>query len=215
MTKTKFWLLTITAAFALTCNAQNTWEQPEKKQEEQATAANTKKQDDKAIALQKYLAGAVPEVDGKVVFTKEFSAPNRTAFEIYNLLGKFMQDMTLEEGQLNSKIITADTTTYQVGAVYEEWLVFQKSFISLDRTRFNYVLLAHCENGKATVEMSHIKYLYEEERNPQKYTAEEWITDKEALNKKKTRLLPFSSKFRRKTIDRKDYIFNQIEALLK
>jgi len=214
MTKTKFWLLTLTTAFAMGASAQNTWETPaEKQQQEQTTAA--KPLDEKALALQKYLAGAVPEVDGKVVFTKEFSAPNRTAFEIYNLLGKFMQDMTLEEGQLNSKLITADTTTFQLGAVYEEWLVFQKSFISLDRTRFNYVLLAHCENGKATVELSHIKYLYEEERKPQKYTAEEWITDKEALNKKKTRLLPFSGKFRRKTIDRKDYIFNQIEALLK
>jgi colicin import membrane protein len=65
------------------------------------------------------------------------------------------------------------------------------------------------------MEMSHIKYFYEEERNPQRYKAEEWITDKEAVNKKNTRLLPLTGKFRRKTIDRKDYLFNKIEGLLK
>ena len=31
----------------------------------------------------KYLAGAVPEVDGKVVFTKEFSIPGMSQDEIY------------------------------------------------------------------------------------------------------------------------------------
>ena len=40
--------------------------------------------------------------------------------------------------------------------------------------------------------------------------ADEWITDKYALNKKKTKLLKGSGKFRRKTIDRKDNIFGKI-----
>lgn len=63
--------------------------------------------------------------------------------------------------------------------------------------------------------MSHIRYYYEEKRNPQRMKAEEWITDKEAVNKKNTKLLPITGKFRRKTIDRKDYLFNKIEELLK
>ena len=40
--------------------------------------ANKDKDDDS-----KYLAGAVPEVDGKVVFTKEFSIPGMSQDEIY------------------------------------------------------------------------------------------------------------------------------------
>ena len=43
---------------------------------------------------------------------------------------------------------------------------------------------------------------------------EEWISDKEAVNKKNTKLLPLSGKFRRKTIDRKDFLFNKFESLL-
>ena len=40
--------------------------------------ANKDKDDDS-----KYLAGAVPEVDGKVVFTKEFSIPGMSQEEIF------------------------------------------------------------------------------------------------------------------------------------
>jgi colicin import membrane protein len=44
--------------------------------------------------------------------------------------------------------------------------------------------------------------------------AEEWISDEYAVNKKRTKLYPISGKFRRKTIDRKDFIFNKFETLL-
>ena len=186
--------------------AQNTWE----KKEVQSEAGAVKPNPD-----EKYLKGAVPVVDGRVVFSKTFEAPGKSAFEIYNIIGKFFQDITREPTQINSQIVKADTTDYELGASYEEWLVFSSNAIQLDRTRFYYVLKAICQNGKVLVEMSHIRYLYEEARNPQRYKAEEWITDQEAVNKKNTRLLPISGKFRRKTIDRKDYLFNMLEELLK
>ena len=45
-------------------------------------------------------------------------------------------------------------------------------------------------------------------------TAENWITDKYGLNKNKTKLSRMSGKFRKKTIDRKDEIFNTIKVNL-
>ena len=63
--------------------------------------------------------------------------------------------------------------------------------------------------------MTRIYYLYEEERNPTTFTAEEWITDRYGLNKKQTKLARVSGKFRRKTIDRKDFLFNKFASLLK
>ncbi len=187
--------------------AQNTWEKKEKKENQIEVA--------KPNPDAKYLKGAVPLENGKVVFRKTIEAPGKTAFQIYNIIGQFLQDETKEDNQLNSHFVKADTTDYELGASYEEWLVFRSNAITLDRTRFYYILKAQCFNGKAEVEMSHIKYLYEEERDPQRMKAEEWITDEEAVNKKNTKLQPISGKFRRKTIDRKDYLFNQIEERLK
>ncbi len=207
--KKSVWMMLL-VSIPMTSIAQNTWEKQEVKKEEPVKVVEAKPNPD-----QKYLQGAVPVVDGKVVFSRTFEAPGKSAFEIYNIIGKFFQDVTREPNQLNSMIVKADTTDYELGASYEEWLVFRSNVISLDRTRFYYVLKAICQNGKVQVEMSHIKYLYEEERNPQRYKAEDWIVDSEAVNKKNTKLLPLTGKFRRKTIDRKDYLFNKIEALLK
>ena len=63
--------------------------------------------------------------------------------------------------------------------------------------------------------MRRIYYLYDEERNPQTYNAEEWITDEYGLKKNKDKLSRVSGKFRRKTIDRKDYLFNKMANLFK
>ena len=62
--------------------------------------------------------------------------------------------------------------------------------------------------------MTRIYYLYEEERNPQTYKAEEWIDDDNALNKKKDKLSKMSGKFRRKTVDRKDFLFGKFNEIL-
>jgi hypothetical protein len=46
-------------------------------------------------------------------------------------------------------------------------------------------------------------------------TAEKWITDQYGLNKAKTKLSKMSGKFRRKTIDRKDEVFETIKQRLR
>ena len=93
-------------------------------------------------------------------------------------------------------------------------MVFKSVSLSLDQTKFNFRILVNCNDGKAEIKMTNIFYDYDVERKPIRYRAEEWITDKYAVNKKRTKLYPISGKFRRKTIDRKDFIFNKFETIL-
>jgi colicin import membrane protein len=200
---------TMLALVPLTLLAQdNTWEINEEEEVKKEAKAKPK-------VDEKYLKGAVPEVDGKVVFSTSINAPGKTAAQIYDILLQYMERMTKTTNQIQSKIITADADKHEITGAYQEWLVFKKTALSLDRTRFMYALNAQCSDGRADIKMTRIRYLYEEERSPQHMTAEEWITDKEAVNKKNTKLLPISGKFRRKTIDRKDFLFNKFESLLK
>ncbi|MBO5156249.1 MAG: DUF4468 domain-containing protein [Prevotella sp.] len=204
----KKFIIAMMLALPMAATAQNTWEMPE----EEEMAEKTVKVNPDA----KYLAGAVPTVDGKVVFSTTLKAPNKSANEIYSILKKYMLRMTKEKNQFEtSSLSIQDSVNHMLAGVYQEWLVFKSSGLSLDRTRFKYTLIAQCEDGKADITISRISYLYEEERNPQKYTAEEWITDENALRKSKQKLLPMSGKFRRKTVDRKDYLFNKMQSLLK
>ena len=206
-------IITILALVPLTLWAQdNTWERIETEEEEQQE--ETKKQ--KVNPDAKYLRGAVPVVDGRVLFSKHIDAPGKSADQVFDILQKYMSKMTREKNQLgNSKLVSEDRAKHSLVGVYEEWLVFKASALVLDRTRLYYVVKADCKDGGADVIITNIRYLYEEERDPQRYSAEEWITDKEAVNKKNTKLLSTTGKFRRKTIDRKDFLFNKFESLLK
>lgn len=200
---------TLLALMPLTMWAQdNTWEINEDEEVKQEVKAKPK-------VDAKYLKGAVPEVNGLVVFSKHIEVPGKTASQIYDIMLQYMEHLTKTSNQIDSKITTADAQKHEIVGIYQEWLVFKNTALSLDRTRFFYALRAQCTDGAVDVEMMRIRYLYEEERTPQRMTAEEWITDKEAVNKKNTKLLPMSGKFRRKTIDRKDYLFNKFESLLK
>ena len=201
----KKYLIAILLALPLAISAQdNTWERIE--------VEPVEKENPDA----KYLAeNAVPEVDGKVVFHTVIKAPGKSADQIYDILLKQLEKMVQEPNQIeNSVVALQDRDKHELAAVFHEWLVFKNSALALDRTKFNFQLHVLCSDGQADVSMTRISYDYDLDRKPTHYTAEEWITDKYAVNKKHTKLYPISAKFRRKTIDRKDFIFNKFDSLL-
>lgn len=161
---------------------------------------------------QKYLAGAVTEDDGKVVFSKEISIPSLSKDQIYDVMYSWAQKYFSEDGR---RLVYSDKDKGDIAAVGEEYLVFQSTALSLDRTMMNYRVTIECENGVAKINMSGIRYEYNVsyQREPEKYTAEEWITDKFALNKKKDKLNRGNGKFRRKTIDFADDMFKSADAV--
>jgi len=166
----------------------------------------------------KYLAGAVPEVDGRVVFETTINAPGKTKAQLYDAVVKLMRDLVQgpEQVKEQSRVAIEDAEKGQVVASLQEWLVFKSTALVLDRTRLLYHFIADCEDGRVRLQMTRIIYIYDEEREAQTYKAEEWINDKYGLNKKQTKLARVSGKFRQKTIDRKDYLFRKFsEALTK
>ena len=115
---------------------------------------------------QKYLAGAVPEVDGHVVFTKTINAPGKSAKQIYELLRKDLQVMTKEPNQIEqSRLTLEDADNNRVVASFQEWLVFKNKPLNLDRTRFLYQIIADCKDGQADIKLNRIVYIYDEERD--------------------------------------------------
>ena len=188
-------MITLLLCLPMAISAQdNTWEQPK---------AQTQQNPD-----QKYLAGAVPVVDGKVTFTTTISAPGKSSQQIYDIMLAKLTELAKEEGQYeNSRVNLQDTEKKLIVGSYQEQLVFKRQPLSFDYTRLMYTLMVECSDGEAKVTMTRIHYLYEEEREPQNLIAEEWITDQYGLTKKGTKLSRISGKFRRKTIDRKDYLF--------
>lgn len=163
----------------------------------------------------KYLLGAVPEVDGIVTFQKNFSVTDKNEQQIYDILLAYIKNSILENAIRDqqpeyTRIISEERGEGSIVARIEEYMTFNKAFLSLDRTRFRYLLNVTVKGQKVNIALTQISYYYNEDmegKNGVTYKAEEWITDKLAVNKAGTKLYPRSGKFRRMTVDRAQEIF--------
>lgn len=160
----------------------------------------------------KYLAGAVPvNSSGFVQFEKTYRVNGKSQAEIYSLLKDYtLQQIVKGENHLpQARIQDADSLKGIVVAGMEEYLYFKRTAWVNDRVRFYYQLIFTVQDGGFKAEMRNLRYIYDDVPQEQMYRAEDWITDKAALNKDKTKLVRVPGKFRRFTIDRKDEIFKE------
>ncbi len=173
--------------------------------------------------LTAYMQGAVPEVDGKVVFTQTIAAPGKTAEQIFAALGQWVSfrympntengvwnDPDYFRNMENAVVKEADKAKGLFVCQADEEQVFSNRVLAKDYCRMNYVLTIKVSDGSVTVTMDNISYVYTLTEAPERIAAEDWITDKEAFNKKGTKMLRGSKKFRIKTIDLKNELFKEI-----
>ena len=169
-----------------------------------------------------YMQGAVPEVNGKVEFNENFSAPGKTKDQIFqkvlswaNL--RFMPET--ERGVWNddnyyknnefSKVVSADKNTGVIVCQADENIVFTNKTLAKDYTRVNYTLTIRVKDNGGEVTMNNIIYTYNLTENLERIAAEDWITDKEAISKKGG-LLKGAARFRIKTVDLKNELVKEI-----
>lgn len=168
----------------------------------------------------KYLAGAVPEENGMVVFSKSFKVQQKSHEEVLSRMRNFVETEIVGKAieGLRTRIISDGQSDNTIVARVEEYMVFKSKPFYLDRTRFRYQLTAKVDDNKVRMEISQISYYYGEQpngTNGETYKAEEWISDKAALTKKGNKLYPRSGKFRIKTVDRAAEIFEQAISMFE
>ena len=174
-----------------------------------ATAKDNKKNDN---SNPKYLEGAITFKDNKITFEDEIKVPSMSKDELYTTMLQWAEKRFVPDKKLNSRVVYTNKENGEIVASAEEYLVFSSTALSLDRTRIYYHFYIQTDNGVCKLNMSRIRYWYDENRDGgERYTAEEWITDDMALNKKKTKLAPICGKFRRETIDLKDELFASVK----
>lgn len=173
-------------------------------------------QDKEKKDISKYLSGAVPTENGKVVFTKEINAPGLSKAQVYDIALKWL-DTTLKENKNKSSIVYKNEEEGQVAGISEHYLVFKSSTFSLDRATAQYRILLTAQPGKCGIEINSIKYLYNgaQKSVPDKYAAEDLITDEMALNKAGTKMYNMPGKFRMKTVDNAEALFNSLQKALE
>lgn len=178
-----------------------------------ATAVSAQKSKDKKKDNTEYNIGKVPVVNGKVVFEENIKATGSSAA----ILAKAQQwiDKRFSDTDIIKFKIYDSETPGTLTVKSEEYITFSKKLLELDRTRITYFLDITAKDNGCTMKMYRITYWYDEERDGgQHFTAEKYITDDEAFNKKKTKMLKIPGKFRKKTIDLKNNLKKELEQAL-
>lgn len=161
-----------------------------------------------------YDKGSVEVMNGRVLFQKEIA----TALDPDAAFERIEQWAKGRFGKPNvivSKFVANDAANRNLSVTAEEYIVFTKKFFVLDRTRINYWVGIQCNKGGVTIQLTRINYWYEEERDGGlKFSAEEFITDEQAFNRKGTKLLRNQGKFRRATINFFDRMVADITDVL-
>lgn len=161
----------------------------------------------------KYLTGAMPEVNGRVVITREIKLPaDKTQQDIFSLVEEWAnQEYAKDEQQsLIRRVLLSSPEEYYVACQGDDYLVFRSSALVLDRAKMYYQLIVRAEKNKCTLEFRNIKYNYQDYDGD--VPAEEMITDKVALNKEGTKLSRYYDKFRTFSIDRVDEIAENLRT---
>ncbi|MBR4389317.1 MAG: DUF4468 domain-containing protein [Prevotella sp.] len=205
-------------ACCLSMTAWAQWELPttsQQSQEKQQVNTPTQ-QDGKEYKYAYYLGDVVPMVDEQVVWEKTFTN-EASADANYEAMLTYLNELTHEENQTEQSMVAlVNKAEHSIACRMEEWLTFSSSLISLDRAKMVYTLAVFCADGSVRIKAYRIHYIYpQQHRKDELYLAEEWITDEYAVNKKHTRLLPHSGKFRRKTVDRMEELMKNFELHVK
>lgn len=175
-----------------------------------------------------YMIGAVTTQNGKVEFSATIDAPGKSKNDIYAMMAGWANlrytpnnargewdDADFFKNYDYAQIATADKGTGTIVCRGAEEMVFSNKALAKDFTEVYYTLNLVAKDGSLSFLMTNISYVYTGgSDNPQRVTAEEWITDAEAFNKK-GELRRISGKFRVKTIDLKNELIKELTNAIK
>lgn len=199
----KFIITLFTIAFPLLINAQS----------EGLIAKKSIKKTEQDMAM--YTApGAIPEENGKVVFKEIISFPGKTQEELYIKVAQwasFRYEANSVRGVYtdtdffkNIEFAQVKSANKQEGTIQcqgAEELIFSIKPLAKNFTQAFYLLNLDIKDGQIAFNLHTLSFNVDQGAGEfVRISAEDWITDKEALNKKgKLRRIP--GKFRVKTID--------------
>lgn len=161
----------------------------------------------------KYGRGAVPEDEnGNVYFTQTVKIPENISEDIcYEILMNWAKGRFAQPYAQAGRILNEDSNTRRFIFHVDQMIVFKNTALVADESKISYNFSVAVKDGQFTMTMTDIKYRYEEGREGggKAFPAEDWITDKEAYNRAGTKFLRSTGKFRVKTIDLKELLFQK------
>jgi hypothetical protein len=113
-----------------------------------------------------------------------------------------------------SSVKTSNENKSQIICQGNEEIVFSNKILERDYAEIEYKLYINVSDGLVKATLTNIAYVYTFTSEREHVTAEEYITDENAFNKKGN-FIKQNRKFRVKTVDLANELFTEIETVIK
>ena len=162
----------------------------------------------------KYLVPLPLEPTGQVYLERVLTLPEGTNTEETVAKLKDWMDRCMKDSRIISSTPVEAEEPNTLQMMVNQEIVFSQSFLTLDNGQMNYLLQTSVKDGKIILQMRRISFRYNgdnPDRKMLRISAEEYIADKVALNKKGDKIIRAYRKFRVKTVD----LIDEYESSLK
>lgn len=164
------------------------------------------------VNMKKYMKGAVPVVEGVVMFSHDYTVAGASEERLFTLLQAFAGSLVeASDFEDYAKVTMQSRENRRVVANLRDKLVFSQRKWKTDTTTVSYRLLMFYEEGRVHAQLQDFVYSYEGDV----LKAERWITDEYALKDGGKALRKGSGKFRKATVDFAEQLFARLEEALK
>lgn len=180
----------------------------------QITAPVTENQASTENPNAKYLVPLPLEPTGQVYLERVLTLPEGTNTEETVAKLKDWMDRCMKDSRIISSTPVEAEEPNTIQMMVNQEIVFSQSFLTLDNGQMNYLLQTSVKDGKIILQMRRISFRYNgdnPDRKMLRISAEEYIADKVALNKKGDKIIRAYRKFRVKTVD----LIDEYESSLK
>jgi len=158
----------------------------------------------------KYLSGAVPEIDGKIIFTKTIvPVKNISDDDLFSVVYSWVNANYNNDHNPENKIILYDREKKDIACSGEEEIVFAKNLAYVDMTFLLYNLVLEVENGECKMTVRNIKFTDGYDKH-ETFPAKDMIIDKIAVKKNGKELNRYFDKYRVNTIDFVDKLYDSL-----
>lgn len=162
----------------------------------------------------KYLAPIPMEENGLVYLERVMALPEGSnAEETVAKMNDWADRCMKDERILNSSVLESEQPN-TVSRMVRQEMIFSSGLLSLDKAECSYVLELSLKDNNLILKMRRISYRYSGDNPDRKMlrcSAEDYIADKVALNKRGNKIVRGYRKFRVKTID----LIDEYESSLK
>ncbi len=164
--------------------------------------------------MEKYLAPL--QMEGtKVVFKDSLQFKDISADKVYQIAAEWADAYIAKfDKKFESRIAYKNEEKKSVVMIFNRDIVFRDISIILDKALMKCNITIDIVGNKCIIKVLNIKYDYVEGGLTEHYKADEWIIDRYAINRDRTKLAKTFGKFRAKTIDAVDEIFESFNLYM-